>query len=288
MISLREDSNENLQLLQQRQQQQQQQQLGIDPQQPSVQFTKQTFLPESQLSKDFINSEEQSPPYLIIQAPSGKVFVAFSSEFIEQMKNDFEDEEHYRQFQQPHQNEGHAMNEDEIYNYTEQEMYNENIILERRKKLLLFTIILDLCYCIVLLLLQIIWQGHKPSKDESSADKPIADQPFFLPYLVVGIVNDLIGFAGTLRDHIWAITIFVFVEGVSLCFTTFSNSLYSLSPFIFFHLAIVLLTLQVRAALVKKQRLRLGTFGFNVGATGVVDGVSLAFGGAGEIGANNN
>lgn len=124
--------------------------------------------------------------------------------------------------------------------YTEQELQLEVNILDRRRRLLLFMIAIDLCYCTIWLALQ---RQLGDGRETTARVQEI--------YFILCIIIDMVGTVGVVYNYLFLVTAFVLAEGAALGFSTIAP----LSPFIFFHLAILLLSLQIRIGLVKKQRL---------------------------------
>eukprot|EP01102_Stenamoeba_stenopodia_P005979 TRINITY_DN16687_c0_g1_i2.p1 TRINITY_DN16687_c0_g1~~TRINITY_DN16687_c0_g1_i2.p1 ORF type:complete len:249 (-),score=62.91 TRINITY_DN16687_c0_g1_i2:100-846(-) len=181
------------------------------------------------------------PLCIFVENPKGDVeTLAWTQEFQDVMEKQASEREAANRADNANNNYDYSP-----YFFLEQELQMEMSIMDRRKRLLLFMIAIDLCYCTIWLTLQN--QMERVTVQNKNSRSNLLQQI----YLISCIVVDVIGVFGVLREYTWIVTFFVLAEGAALGFSTMAT----LSPFIFFHLAILLLSLQIRIGLVKKRRL---------------------------------
>lgn len=181
------------------------------------------------------------PLCVYVENPKGDIdSLAWTQEFQDIMEKQASEREAANRADNAHLNYDYSP-----YFFLEQELQMEMSIMDRRKRLLLFMIAIDLCYCTIWLTLQN--QMGRAIMQSKDAKTSLVQQI----YLISCIVVDIVGVFGVLREYTWIVTAFVLAEGAALGFSTMAT----LSPFIFFHLAILLLSLQIRIGLVKKRRL---------------------------------
>eukprot|EP01100_Stratorugosa_tubuloviscum_P002414 TRINITY_DN1560_c2_g1_i1.p1 TRINITY_DN1560_c2_g1~~TRINITY_DN1560_c2_g1_i1.p1 ORF type:complete len:341 (-),score=93.17 TRINITY_DN1560_c2_g1_i1:84-1106(-) len=170
------------------------------------------------------------PPCVIFQNPSNTLQIGFTEEFMEQLQSE-RIENNARDLRSFAEEDGE----------TEHSLAVEAHEVQRRRKLLLMMIGLNISYCITIFFLSLSSNDSKKKKNKSA---------LLFTYLILSFFSDLIGFLAIMQNIVFLLNIFIIMELGALICSLFT----SLSSFVFFNMAILLISLQLRVALSRVQQ----------------------------------
>eukprot|EP01100_Stratorugosa_tubuloviscum_P011988 TRINITY_DN549_c0_g1_i1.p1 TRINITY_DN549_c0_g1~~TRINITY_DN549_c0_g1_i1.p1 ORF type:complete len:291 (-),score=120.65 TRINITY_DN549_c0_g1_i1:6-815(-) len=171
-------------------------------------------------------------PCLVVQVPNGNLAIAYTEEFL----NALETAESHQEFQRellP----GSPVSDVTIL---ELGLLRETAIFRKRRKLLYLIATFDILYSSALIVFSFI------SEQNISNNRT---ELILVCYLIGSIISDVVGCLAAFAEILFLLSAFVLFEGVSLAFSLFT----SFSPFIVFHVAVLLVSLQARVSLAKKK-----------------------------------